>query len=80
MEKAKHSKGQVGDAIPHGPPEPAVIIDDTVSCHVCEMPLRTDRNAGYQALAFCGGCGKPTCAEHRDDSSAALCPDCQAPA
>lgn len=46
-------------------------------CHVCRVELSLHDDAGQLALAFCGDCGKPTCGDHRDESSAQRCTKCQ---
>jgi hypothetical protein len=48
-------------------------------CHICSVDVSTHDDAGMQALEYCGGCGRPTCAEHREDTTAALCTSCQKP-
>jgi len=47
-------------------------------CHVCRVELSLHPDAGHLALSYCGDCGKPTCGDHRDETSAARCSTCRA--
>jgi hypothetical protein len=52
-------------------------VNASLRCHVCKASVSTHDDAGQLSLAYCGDCGKPTCADHRDETSASRCTNCQ---
>ena len=45
-------------------------------CSVCGDEVSEHPDSGQQSLAYCGDCGRPTCANCRDESSAQRCKTC----
>lgn len=49
---------------------------EQAECCICGFTVTTHPDDSQGGLAFCGDCGKPTCAAHRDDSQAQRCHRC----
>lgn len=47
-------------------------------CCICGRQVSTADVPNEYALEYCGDCGRPTCGDHREDSSAARCEECHA--
>ncbi len=46
------------------------------NCHICGIEVSTHPDAPY-SLSYCGDCARPTCEDHRDNTSGEICSLCQ---
>ncbi len=49
---------------------------ETAECCICGFTVTTHPDDSQGGLAYCGDCGKPTCAAHRDGTQAERCHRC----